>query len=236
MAAHDALQRGHFHHHVRRQVGLAQVRGAQRGLGLFVAQLQQRRQALHQVFDALALVEHRTQLDLEGQRGQPGAEIFQPVLHIFADEEGRVGKARADDLFVAVGHHVQVLPIAIAHGHKMRQQFTVRFKHREVALVFLHHRNQHLWRQAEVLAVKVAQQSRGRFHQVVHLVQQPGVQSIRVAAGLRDQPLHLHLDGSLAFVGVQQDALAFESVEIFFLAAHGDLFRLMETQAARDPA
>ena len=61
------------------QVSLAQVRGPARNPGFALIQLDQRDKLLNQCFDALRLIEHRAQFELEGQRTQAGQQVFQLV-------------------------------------------------------------------------------------------------------------------------------------------------------------
>ncbi len=72
------------------------------------------------------------------------------MLQIFLDEETRIGKARLDHLFITIGHHIQPATVPVAHCDEIRQQFAIGIEHREVTLMFFHHRDQHIRREFKV--------------------------------------------------------------------------------------
>ncbi len=171
IAPDDPLQGGHLDHHFGRQVGLAQCRRAAGIDGLIRIQTQHGGNILHQRLQAVDLIQHRTQLGLEGQRIQLWQVGFQRLLEIFAYEVSRVRETRPDDMLVAFCDHVQSLPIPIAHGDKIGQQFPL-LLHREVALVLLHHRDQHIAGQLQVRGVKRAAQRPRGLYQISDFLQQ----------------------------------------------------------------
>ena len=131
---------------MRDQVGLAQVGGAPHSV--HVLDTYPGRERFDQALDAPGFVQHRTQFGLEDQRAQARQEILQLVVQVLVDEKGRVGIAGADNLLVAVRDNIQVLVVPVAHGDKDRQQAPFGGLGREVALVLLHYRDEHLGRQA----------------------------------------------------------------------------------------
>ena len=77
-------------------------------------------QVIHQRHDALGLIQHRAQLELESKPRQFRQVSFQRLLYVLTHEIGRVGKAGADDVLVALGDQVEALLIAVAHRDKIR--------------------------------------------------------------------------------------------------------------------
>ncbi len=112
VAPHHALQGGHLDHHVGDQVGFAQLGGAAGDGGLSGVQAQQGGQVFHQGSMRCGLIQHGAQLGLEGERAQARQVIFQRVLEVLADEEGRIGKAGADDVLVAVDDRLSAFAVA----------------------------------------------------------------------------------------------------------------------------
>ena len=117
---------------------------------------------------------------------------LQRPLHVFAHEEVRVREARAQHVLVALLHQLQVLVIAVADRNEVGQQLPVLLD-REVALVLLHHRDQHLARQTQVLGLEIAEHRGRLFDQVGGLGQQVVVQQ-RLAAHQRRGIRHLLAD------------------------------------------
>ena len=68
VTSHQSLQRSHFHHHVRDQVGFAQVGSAPHGSQ--VLDSYGTGQGFYQALDALRFVQHRAQFSLEDQGTQ----------------------------------------------------------------------------------------------------------------------------------------------------------------------
>ncbi len=122
VAAHEALQAGELDHQLGGQVGLAQVGGAVGDGQLGLAQAQCPADQRRQRFQALALVQHRAQLFLEGEGVEAGQEALQRPGRVLVVEELGVGKAGAQHVLVALAHHVQAAVVAVAHGDKVGQQ------------------------------------------------------------------------------------------------------------------
>ncbi len=162
------------------------------------------------------------------------------MFAVVAHEEVRIGKAGADDVVVALYDQLAALEglaaggRLVGDGDVVRQQLGLHaaLEDREVALVLLHYRDEHLARQGEVGGVKGAQQGLGGFHQVGHLCQQARF-ICRLAAYRGRQGRHLGLDGGFAGFGVQQDALLFQEAEISGSILNYKFFGLVEAQAAR---
>ena len=104
IAPHDALQGGHFHHHVGGEVGLAEFGRAAGGLQFGIVQAEHGGEVVHQGADALGFIPHGAEVGLEGEGLEFGQEVFQFVLAVFADEVGCVREAGSDDVFVALHH------------------------------------------------------------------------------------------------------------------------------------
>ncbi len=58
---------------------------------------------------------------MEGQRRKFGAIFFDLEFDIFADEEVRIRKTRAEDVFVAFTDGINVKIIAVANGDEFCQ-------------------------------------------------------------------------------------------------------------------
>ena len=88
---------------------------------------------------------------MEGQRGEFGTVFFEFEFDIFADEEIRIRKARAEDVFVSFADGVNVDIVAVADGDEMREKTEdggrwTDFGNRKIALVFFHYRDQNITR------------------------------------------------------------------------------------------
>ena len=232
VAAHDPLQRGHFHDHVRHQIGFCELGGASGCVSIPIHQPKHRDQLFDNALDTVGLIQHRAELELEGKRRQARGVLFQLVLHILTDEEGSVGKAGADHLLVAIGDYVNVLAAAVAHRDEVRHQLAICGADGEVALVLLHHRYQHFGGQAQMILFEAAQQGCGRFNKLGHFVQQ-GVVHLFGCACFALQVRHLIGNHATPLFGVQQDALLRQRVKIIRRALHGDSLRFFKAQAAR---
>jgi len=87
-------------------------------------------------------------------------------------EELGIGKASADHVLVPLAHHIQVEVVAVAHRHKVGHQLAAVYVHHgEVTLVLLHHRDQHIPRQRQVLGLKATQEGQRELHKVRDLIQ-----------------------------------------------------------------
>ncbi len=125
----------------------------------------------HQHFHPLALVEHRTELCLEGQSRERLPIVIEGVFQIAPHEVGGVSIAGSQDVLVALDDALQAQAVPIAHTEEVGQQRPTP-SDREVALMLLHHRRQHLLGQCQVLLSEAAPKDGRRFHQVGHFIQQ----------------------------------------------------------------
>ena len=187
-------------------------------------------QCFHHLADPDGFIQHRAQFLLEGQRAEFLQQVRQFVFEVFVDEEIGVRETGADDLLVAVGDQVKTLFVSIAHRHEMRQQFAVLAQNREVTLMFLHYRDEHLRRQDQVFFLKGTQKRGGGFHQLIDLIQQVFV-DLFLSVHFGKQFGNLSADGCLAFVGVKQDALRFQFREILRGIFHRHYLRFDKAQS-----
>ena len=125
---------------------------------------------IDQLPDAVAAVEHGTELLLEYKGAEPGAEFLQGVLEVLPDEEIGIRKPGAHDVLVALADQVESLVIAVADDDKVGEQFPIP-PQGEVTLVLLHDRDEDITGKAEVIGVEAAQDGEGFLNQVGDLVQ-----------------------------------------------------------------
>src|SRR5258706_16269672 len=92
------------------------------------------------------------------------------LLQILTHEEVRIGKACAEHVFVPFADGVNADIITISNSNKMCKQFSV-FLDREIALMFLHHRDQHIARQGKKFFVESAHDCGGHFDEICYLVE-----------------------------------------------------------------
>ena len=211
--AHDPLKRGHLHHHLGHQVRLAKHGRPQGGFFFLSLQAQRFSQLVHQPLDPAAFIQHRTQLHLEGERGEARQEILELVLKILFNEEISVGEPGSDDLRVPVCHGIQMLFITVAHPHEIRQQAAIRFTDGEIALVLFHHRNQHLRRQAQKIGVEFPQEGARCFHQVSDFFEDR-LRKNRLTTRLSHHFLHLPLDRLPPGLRIKDDTLGFQNLAV----------------------
>src|ERR1700733_13352457 len=89
---------------------------------------------------------HRAELVVERDAIESGAQFGERLLAILLPEERRVGQARTHDALIAGSHHAGLRTVDIADGDEPRQQASVVLD-REIALMILQRRDQHLTRQ-----------------------------------------------------------------------------------------
>ena len=116
---------------------------------------------------------------MEGQLGKLGTIFFQFEFDIFAHEEVRIRKTRAEDVFVALADDVYVDVVAVSYRNEMRQEIcrTACSPGRDlvtgkVTLMFLHDRDQYITRQGQIFPVKFTHDGGGHFDQISYFIEQ----------------------------------------------------------------
>ncbi len=94
------------------------------------------------------------------------------LVHV--PEESRVLKPRSQHARIPVPYDRRAffVRLRIQHRQKMRRQLALCIFHREILLVIAHHRHQNLFRQSQILALKVAQNHARPLGQVRHRLNQ----------------------------------------------------------------
>ena len=176
VAPHDALQLRELADHRGQQVALGQLRRPLRVGGISAG----RAGNLHgERRDPRGLVGERAELRLEGDGGQRPPARFERRLAICRVEKGRIGQPRPHDPLVAGAHLRRIPAFDIGHGDKEGQERPVRRTDREVPLVVLQGRHQHLRRQLEEARFEPARDRDRPFGQGRDLVQYGGIDRAR---------------------------------------------------------
>ena len=111
--------------------------------------------------------------------------LCERLLAILVKEELRIGKACPQDALVAVRHHIQMLPAAVAHSNKDRKKTAVRRLHREVPLMVTHGRDDRLGGQREIFLLECTAE-RGRIlDKIKDFLKEVGRDLCRTARRLR---------------------------------------------------
>jgi len=169
---------------------------------------------------------------LKGERSQPSKHVFKFMFQVFFNKELRVSKTRLDDLFVAIGDHIQVLFAPIAHGDEVVHQVSLQIVEREVSLVLLHHRNEHFRWELQVRWVKTPEQRGWSFDKLDNFIQQGRIHLFgRADFGLL--ACHLCCYHRTALLRIKEDALRPQRCLIFRGAANSKSFWLDEAQPTR---
>ena len=81
-----------------------------------------RGQEIDQLHQPLRFVQHRADLLLEGQPGQPRSIALQGAFAVVPPEIGGVGVARPQDIGIALAHQARIVRLAIGHGDEVGQE------------------------------------------------------------------------------------------------------------------
>ena len=151
--AHDALEFGEFHDHLRSQVGFRQERSALQ-FGVIQAEVEFMVEEDRDLFQALRFVIQRSQAILEDDFLQFFCVIGEGMFLIFFKEEFGIVQAGAEDAFIAVLDRFQMVIVAVADGQEQVHELAVFIAHREIALMVLHRRDDGGFRQFQVIFIK----------------------------------------------------------------------------------
>ena len=212
---HDALEAGHLDDHGGDQVRLAEGRSPPGHRLLLLRGPQHLGDLGRQLLQPVHLVQHGAQLLVEGEGGQPGGEALQGLGRVVTVEEVRVRVASPDHPLVPGPHHAWMgQAVGVGHGDEIGQELLrLRGDDREVALVFLHHRDEDRLGQLQEALLEGAPHREGSLHQVRHLVQQSRVLR-RDAPHLLGQAIHLLLDALTPLLPVQDHALGRDRLQV----------------------
>jgi len=106
------------------------------------------------------------------------------LLAILVKEELCISKACPQDALVAMRDHIEMLPAAIPHRDKYRQEAAVRRLDREIALMVTHGRDDGLCRQCEVFLLERAAERCRVLDEVEYLLEEIGCDLCRTTARL----------------------------------------------------
>ena len=154
-----------------------------------------------------------------------GVIALQRAARVLAIEVGGIGIAGADHAFVALAHDLGVGQlVAVGHGHEVVEQLAV-LDHREIALVLLHHADQHRRRQLQVVRLKGAQQRLRRLDQIGDLVEQRRLVGRLAADAGRRRGDHCFRHQLAALAAVHDDALGRHGVKVASASAIGKVVK-----------
>ena len=231
--AHDPLQRGDLHDHGGGQIGLAE-HGRARGEGfVFVSEVKKIGYGRCELLQPADLVQHRAQTFLEGQRRQPLVERLQWTPAVVPHEVDGVGVAGPDDRLVAAGHQLRIAVGAIGHGDEVGQHPAGLAHHGEVALLLLHHGDQHRLGDGKVGRVEAAQQRQWLFDQVGDFLQQRFIVRHTTADRGR-QALDTREDLPLALLLIEHHAGVGDGLAVRGGGSDGDRRRAVRPHTAAD--
>ena len=204
MPAHHALQAGELDDGLADEVGLAQVRGALRGLRARLVEACLLADGGGEFLDARRLVLHTAELLGKDDIGQLVHVAFQRHALVFVHEKLRVGQTRAHDALVALGDGGIVGRVAVRDDDEGIVKRAVGAIHGEVALMLQHGVADNLGRHLQKLLVEMAQQRRRPFHEIHHLGKGAGRRVGRQPRlGLNGR--NLFADNALALGGARHD-------------------------------
>ena len=143
---------------------------------------------------------------MESQGAQLCREIAERHTGVCRVEEGGIRIARSQHFLVALADRIDVQLRAVGHSYKVRQQPSIAH-YRKIALVFVHHGQEHGIGQPQIGGIERAQNSEGRLDEVGDLTQQVRI-ATQGTASAGGQGTRFKGDGRLAVAHVQHDALA----------------------------
>ena len=212
-AADLSLQIGELLHHLRDEIGLAELRG-----GVDVRMIGDR---LRDGDDSVALLAIVAELLLKLQMRELLEPLFEFFLAIGLIEKLGVGKTRVRDERVAV----RGVPFRIAIVVEHRQE---RIRERVAGSangkLHAHHRDEHLFRQREIFALELGAHEARIFGQVLPLRPDRRVHRRR-AAGLIGEHARAFRHHVTAARDVDDHARLFDRVHIIVVRLHIDLLR-----------
>ena len=197
VAPHHALQFREFTHHFGQQVAQTEFGGAPGGPRLSPAWPGQPGADLDQ---PLPPVGQCAELALIDDPFQGRDMVREAVFQIAFPKERGVLKPGGDDPFIALFDRFRGRAVDIRHADKTGQQAAIGGGDREIFLLPLHNRDQHLLRQLEKVRLEFADKGRGPFNQRGDLIKQ----------GRVEQGLAPPLPGEACGPGLDQGPAALE--------------------------
>ncbi len=233
IAAHQALQFGEFADHFGDQIGLAQPRCQFGLIGIRAFDNAFFHQPAGQFRHPFHLVRHSAELFVEGNPLQPPGVFLQGFLAVHIPEEPRIGKARGQNLAVAIDNgRAAVCRLDIGGADEgVGKGASAVFAH-EIFLVHPRGQLDHFGRYFEEIFFEPAQQrdrpfgQAGVFHHQPFIVHQhqSGIGSSLRGAGA---------DHALTLCMINDDMAGAQLFRIIIRAANGDRAGMMEAVAHR---
>ena len=207
-AADLSLQIGEFLHHLRDQIGLAELRRDQcsaaalcgaAALGGVSVRFRRRgrRRYIDRRYvqdlrgdggDALRLLEVVAELLLKLQVRELVEALLELLLAIGLVEELRVGEARVRDERVAVRGVAFGVGLVVEHREERIRERVVRAADRQLLLVHAHDRDEYFFGKLQVFGAKVGAHEAGVFGEVLPLRPDRGIERRRAAGLVREYP------------------------------------------------
>mmetsp|Transcript_3181 Transcript_3181/g.13008 ORF Transcript_3181/g.13008 Transcript_3181/m.13008 type:complete len:598 (-) Transcript_3181:1827-3620(-) len=224
--AHDARQGRELLNELGGEVRAGECGSLGRNLGVRLGEAQGRGELGRQLLYALRLLEHGTELSLEGDPREIGLEVHELPAGVSLVEELGILVPGLEHRLVTRADDVGV-DGSVGDGDEMREEVARgSVLHGEVPLVLAHDHDQNLLGKLEERRVEAADDGRGRLDQVNNLVDQ----TAGLAGGGRDDAVHARRelfgggpDGGAARVEADLDRVALE--ELGVVSGAGDLRR-----------
>ena len=224
--AHDARQGRELLNELGGEVRAGECGSLGRNLGVRLGEAQGRGELGRQLLYALRLLEHGTELSLEGDPREIGLEVHELPAGVSLVEELGILVPGLEHRLVTRADDVGV-DGSVGDGDEMREEVARgSVLHGEVPLVLAHDHDQNLLGKLEERRVEAADDGRGRLDQVNNLVDQ----TAGLAGGGRDDAVHAGCellgggpDGGAARVEADLDRVALE--ELGVVSGAGDLRR-----------
>ena len=137
-SADHALEIGELFDHFRREIALGEQR---RALGVLIAS-----EFVHQVFDAICLVQVRPKFGLKRDFREIWDAVFEFHRLIDVPEKPRVVEPRSQHALVAVLDEAFGIAAGVHHRHEIGREFSRSGLDRKIFLMMAHHGRQHFRR------------------------------------------------------------------------------------------
>ncbi len=229
IAAHDALQFGEFADQPGDQVGLGQLGGAARLLGIG---MQGGSDLVGQPLNAVDFLRHGAKFGMKNDVLQRRQAAFQTLLTVLVPEEFCIRQARGQHALIAGDHLLAtIIGQGIGDDHEPRRQLTIPGVEREILLMRPHRGGQHLAGNIHELLRDTAQQHHRLFDQPGHLIGQAGIlnqQQAFIARGKAGILQH----GGAAGGKIRFDIGLAQTAQVIGGIAHGKTLGCLEAVAA----
>src|SRR5581483_10490399 len=190
---------------------------------------------------APGLVPERPELRLKGDRIERRKPRRQRLLPVLLPEESRVSESGTDDSLVAFADLRGIATLNVAYGDEVRDEAAFSVFHREVTLVILQCRNQHLARKCQEAFLETTRYRNRPFNQCRDFIQQSGgdqrLSTVACVSQFRSRRRDALLDEGAARLEVgDYIATHLERLLVGARRSHSKGFRCMEPMSSRQVA